>query len=93
MDAAEMLMEPTGELGSELEKQAQPQAGALGPSGASVGKERAAPLLPRPLCSAQLGTALGRGRGVVDNRVPAFPFPCRGTEGMGMDSHSMETAP
>lgn len=58
-----------------------------------MGNERAALLLPRLLRSAQLGTALGRGQGIVDNRVPAFPFPCRGTEGMGMDSHSKETAP
>lgn len=30
LDTAEMLMEPTGELGSELEKQAQPHTGVLG---------------------------------------------------------------
>lgn len=88
-----MLMESTGELGSELEKQAQPQTGALGLSGASVGNERAASLLLRLLRSAQLGTALERARGAVDSRVPAFPCPCRGTEGMGTDFHSMETAP
>lgn len=61
LGAAEMLMECTGELGSELEKQAQPQTGVLGLSGASVGNKRAASLLRRLLRSAQLGTALGRG--------------------------------
>lgn len=93
LGAAEMLMESTGELGSELEKRAQPQTGVLGLSGASMGKERAASLLLRLLPSAQLGTALGRGRGAVGSRLPTFPCSCRGTEGMGTDSHPMETAP
>lgn len=55
-----MLLESTGELDSEWEKQAQPQTGLLA-FGASVGNERAASLLPGLLASVQLGTALGRG--------------------------------
>lgn len=72
-----MLVESTGDLNWELEKQAQPQTGTLGLLGASLGTERAASLPLRLLDSAQPGAALGRGGGVVDNSVAIFLLPLR----------------
>ena len=84
-----MLVESAGELDAELEKQAQPQTGTLGLSGASSGKEGAASLLLRPLELAQARTALGRGGGVVDNSAATFLLPLRRT---APGFHSMKTA-
>lgn len=83
LGAAEMLMECTGELGSELEKQAQPQTGVLGLSGASVGNKKGCLAASEAAALSSAGDCSGQGMRCWGQQSARLPTSVQGHRGNG----------